>query len=92
MTEINMHDMYAALIEIRAECEKKNADLGKIANLEATLEKQEKSNQDLMKKINEEKASKEEVEAKFANLEAELKRGSLVGDQKEEASKRAKIF
>jgi hypothetical protein len=67
MTEINMHDINSALTEIRAECEKKNADLGKIANLEAVLEKQEKSNQDLMKKINEEKASKEEVEAKFAN-------------------------
>ena len=92
MTEINMHDINATLIEIREECEKKNADLGKIANLEAVLEKQEKSNQDLMKKINEEKASKEEVEAKFANLEAELKRGSLAGEQKEEASKELKSF
>lgn len=92
MTEINMHDINSALTEIRAECEKKNADLGKIANLEAVLEKQEKSNQDLMKKINEEKASKEEVEAKFANLEAELKRGSLAGEQKEEASKELKSF
>lgn len=92
MTEINMHDINSALNEIRAEYEKKNADLGKIANLEAVLEKQEKSNQDSMKKINEEKASKEEVEAKFANLEAELKRGSLAGEQKEEASKELKSF
>lgn len=92
MTEINMHDINSALSEIRAEVEKKNADLGKVANLEAIVEKQEKSNQDLMKKINEEKASKEEVEAKFANLEAELKRGSLAGEQKEEARIELKSF
>ncbi len=92
MTEINMHDINSALSEIRAEVEKKNADLGKVANLEAILDKQEKSNQDLMKKLNEQKASQEEAETKFASLEAELKRGSLAGEKKEAVSQELKSF
>jgi len=92
MTEINMTEINSALKEIRSEFEKKSVNQEKVAKLEAILEKQENANQELVKKINEEKASREDLEAKYNDIEAELKRGSLVGEKKEEASKELKSF
>lgn len=99
MTEINMHDINSALSEIRAEVEKKNADLGKVANLEAILDKQEKSNQDMLKKQNlaeqqslEIKEKYESLEKKYNSLEADYKRGSLVEGQKEAIDHEYKSF
>lgn len=87
-----MNEVNGALKELRAEVEKKSVDQEKVEKLHSILDQHEEKNQELIKQIGEQKAAKEELEAKFNELEAELKRGSLAGEAKEEKSAELKSF
>jgi HK97 family phage major capsid protein len=92
MTDINMNEVNEALKELRSEFDKKSQDLGKIEKLESILDKQEESNQALVKSLNEAKQQAEDIEEKFNNLEAEVKRAPLGSEANDEAKAELKAF
>lgn len=67
-----------------------NLDLIKKAN--AVLDGYEAKNQELVGKIAQEKSAREELEAKYASLEADMKRGNFHGEEKEAAKAEMKAF
>ena len=82
-----------ALSELRSELEKgTKSNQEKIEKLETELDNYEQKNQDLTKKILEEKKVREDMESKYNKLEADLKRGDLGSEQKEEAKAELKAF
>ena len=87
-----MQEMTSAITALREEVNKKSVDQEKVAKLNEVLDKHEEANQELTKKLNEEKSAREDLEAKYNEIEAELKRSTLPSEKKEEKSEELKAF
>ncbi len=81
MTNISMNEVNSALTDFRAEFDKKSQDLGKIKKIEKILDAQEEASQKATSELLQAKKNATELEEKFNNLEAELKRSPLGSDE-----------
>lgn len=92
MTDINVNEMHKALEALRSEVESKAPSAQVIEKCNSFLDTQEEKNQELVKELAESKKTAEEMESKFASLEAELKRPNLAEEAKEEKKAELKAF
>jgi HK97 family phage major capsid protein len=92
MTEIKLDEVHVALKELREEMDKKSPDLSKVEKLEEICDAHEAKSQELVKNMTEEKAAREELEAKFKELEADASRPNLAAESKNEALEELKAF
>ena len=81
-TKPDASDVMQAVNELRAEFDKKSADLGKIDKIQAFLDVQEGHNQKLVLEQEANKKSKEDMKERMDALEIELSRSGGSGDTK----------
>jgi HK97 family phage major capsid protein len=97
MTDISLNDVHNSLKELRDTHEKgaeklDALDLAKIEKCNKFLDLQEEKNQEIAKKLQEEKSAREEMEAKYDALEAQIKAPNLSGDSKAQVNEELKAF
>jgi HK97 family phage major capsid protein len=97
MPDISLNDVYSSLKELRNTHEKgaeklDALDLAKIEKCNNFLDLQEKKNQEITKKLQEEKSAREEMEAKYDALVAQVKAPNLSGDSKAQVNEELKAF
>jgi HK97 family phage major capsid protein len=97
MTDISLNDVHNSLKELRNTHEKgaeklDALDLAKIEKCNKFLDLQEEKNQEITKKLQEEKSAREEMEAKYDALEAQVKAPNLSGEEKNDLKKSLECY